>query len=123
MANHLKSNLGVKKVYLRYLALTQALDSSAAAVAMDETQKRLLELIATRHAGGNAITVSEAMRAAFIASPATIHRKLDALRESGLIAPMFEGANRRTKYMVPTQAADQYFHKLGQLIQQALKET
>lgn len=113
----------MKKVYLRYLAMAQALDSSLSPSHLDETQKRLLELIATRHASGKAITVSEAMGSAFIASPATIHRKLDALRESGLIAPMFEGANRRTKYLVPTQAADQYFHQLGHLLHQALKES
>jgi DNA-binding MarR family transcriptional regulator len=112
----------VKKVYLRYLALTQALDSPLAESGMDETQRRLLELIAVRHADGKSLTVSEAMAAAFLASPATIHRKLDDLREFGMIAPTFEGKNRRTKYLVPTQTADAYFHKLGQLIQQALKE-
>lgn len=90
---------------------------------MDETQKRLLELIALRQASGNAITVSEAMESAWIASPATIHRKLDALRESGLIASVFQGANRRTKYLVSTKATDEYFHKLGHLLYQALKES
>jgi DNA-binding MarR family transcriptional regulator len=48
-----------------------------------------------------------------IASPATLHRKLDALREAGFIEFVFEGKNRRTKYLVPTSNADKYFDKLG----------
>lgn len=104
------------------MALTQALDSPLAESGMDETQRRLLELIAIRHASGKSITVSEAMESTSVASPATIHRKLDALRELGMIAPTFEGENRRTKYLVPTQTADVYFHKLGHLLHQALKE-
>ena len=38
-----------------------------------------------------------------IVSPATLHRKLDELREGGLIEQSFEGKNRRTKYLVPTK--------------------
>jgi DNA-binding MarR family transcriptional regulator len=55
-----------------------------------------------------------------IASPATIHRKLDQLRELGMIDTVFEGKNRRTKYLVPTQAAHEYFDQVGQVMQQAL---
>ena len=58
-----------------------------------------------------------------IASPATIHRKLDQLRELGMIDTVFEGKNRRTKYLVPTQAADAYFDKLGKVLGEALKAT
>ena len=111
----------MKKVYLRYLALTQALDSSAAPVAMDETQKRLLELIATRHADGNAITVSEAMGAAFIASPATIHRRIAILLKAGLIEVVKSDQNQKIKFLVPTQSSIDYFEKMGKLMASALK--
>jgi DNA-binding MarR family transcriptional regulator len=57
-----------------------------------------------------------------IASPATIHRKLDQLRELGMIDTVFEGKNRRTKYLVPTKAAHDYFDQVGQVMKQVLAQ-
>ena len=54
-----------------------------------------------------------------IASPATLHRKLDELREGGLIEQTFEGKNRRTKYLCPTPQAEKYFSQVGAVMQQA----
>jgi DNA-binding MarR family transcriptional regulator len=48
-----------------------------------------------------------------------LHRKIDDLREAGLIEQVFEGKNRRTKYLVPTPAADKYFANLGQVMTEA----
>jgi DNA-binding MarR family transcriptional regulator len=56
-----------------------------------------------------------------IASPATIHRKLDELREAGLIDLVFEGKNRRTKYLIPTKAAHAYFEKMSDSILKAVQ--
>jgi len=64
--------------------------------------------------------VTEAMALDHIASPATIHRKLDQLRELGMIDTVFEGKNRRTKYLVPTKAASDYFANMGKAVQQAI---
>jgi DNA-binding MarR family transcriptional regulator len=55
-----------------------------------------------------------------IASPATLHRKLDELREAGLIQQVFEGKDRRTKYLVPTKEADAYFAKMSKAITSAV---
>ena len=92
--------------------------NSTSLVDIDETAKQLLNVIARHHAQGKALTVTEAMALSSVASPATIHRKLDDLREVGLIEQIFEGKNRRTKYLVPTQAADKYFSNLGDVIKQ-----
>jgi DNA-binding MarR family transcriptional regulator len=106
------------KTYLRFLSLVQALDSASVSD-VDETSRHLLQLIVLKHAQGHALTVTDAMAMASVASPATIHRKLDALREAGLITQTFEGKNRRTKYLVPTDAANAYFSKLGQAMNEA----
>ena len=45
-----------------------------------------------------------------------MHRKLDELREGGLIEQTFEGKNRRTKFLVPTKAANVYFDRMLQPI-------
>jgi DNA-binding MarR family transcriptional regulator len=38
----------------------------------------------------------------------------------GLIDTVFEGKNRRTKYLTPTNKALDYFDKVGKAMQQAL---
>jgi DNA-binding transcriptional ArsR family regulator len=111
-----------KHIYLRFLNLIHALDGGANAPAMDLDAKKLLEVIAVRHAAEKPLTVTDAMALDSIASPATIHRKLDQLRELGMIDTVFEGKNRRTKYLVPTQAAHDYFEQVGQVMQQALAQ-
>jgi DNA-binding MarR family transcriptional regulator len=42
------------------------------------------------------------------------------LRKAGLIQQIFEGKNRRTKYLVPTKAADAYFAKMSKAITSAV---
>ena len=90
---------------------------------MDLDAKKLLEVIAVRYAQKQALTVTDAMALNTIASPATIHRKLDQLRELGMIDTVFEGKNRRTKYLVPTQAAHDYFEDISQVMHEALTQT
>lgn len=109
-----------KQIYLRFLNLIHALDGSASTPAMDLDAKKLLEVIAVRHAAEKPLTVTDAMALNTIASPATVHRKLDQLRELGMIDTVFEGKNRRTKYLVPTQMAHDYFNQVGEAMQQAL---
>ena len=104
----------MKSVYLRFLALAHALDEGCERVSqLDETAKYLLEIISLRHHEGKSLNVTEAMALKSIASQATIHRKLDDLLELGLIEQMFEGKNRRTKYLAPTKFADDYFAKVA----------
>ena len=61
------------------------------------------------------------MQMAHIASPATIHRMLDVLRQMGFIANEFIGDNRRTKYLKPTAAAIKYFDQVGAMMAKVLK--
>jgi Fe2+ or Zn2+ uptake regulation protein len=111
-----------QQIYLRFLNLIHALDSGHQTPAMDLDAKKLLEVIAVHHAQGQPLTVTDAMALSAIASPATIHRKLDQLRELDMVHTIFEGKNRRTKYLIPTQAAHDYFEKISAAMQQALAE-
>jgi len=108
----------MRKTYLRFLSLAHALESAPVS-GLDETAKHLLQLIVLRHTQGNALTVTEAMAMSNVASPATIHRKLNTLLDAGLVVPVFEGKNRRTKYLTPTDAADAYFAELGEVMTRA----
>jgi hypothetical protein len=42
------------------------------------------------------------------------------LREGGLIEQIFEGKNRRTKFLVPTKAANAYFDRMSGAMQSAV---
>jgi len=111
----------MKSVYLRFLSVAHALDGEYEHVSkLDETAKYLLQEIALRHHEGKSMNVTEAMSLKRVASQATIHRKLVNLLELGLIEQLFEGKNRRTKYLVPTKLAESYFDKIGKAIKNTL---
>ena len=106
--------------YIRFINLTHAVTNQWGGAGIDLLSLRLLEAIAIAHSEGAALTVTDAMALNALASPATMHRKLTNLLDARLIEQVFEGKNRRTKYLVPTEAADVYFAKLGQVISEAV---
>ena len=109
-----------KQVYMRFLSILHAIEGREEVPPMDLDAKKLLEVIAVRHEHKQPLTVTEAMALSQIASPATIHRKLDQLREMGMVTTAFDGTNRRTKYLVPTDAAQSYFNSVGQAMTDAI---
>ena len=110
----------MSQLYLRFLRIARGVDIQNIQVKkIDSTALLLLNEIAVQHHEGKNITVTQAMPLSNIASPATVHRNLDELREAGLIEQVFEGKNRRTKYLVPTKEADTYFSKMSKAITSA----
>ena len=111
----------MSQLYLRFLRIARGVDIQNIQVKkIDSTALLLLNEIAVQHYDGKNITVTQAMLLTNIASPATVHRKLDELREAGLIEQVFEGKNRRTKYLVPTKEADSFFAKMSKAITNAV---
>lgn len=84
---------------------------------LDLSALKLLELCEVKCSSGQRITVTEAMQLHEIASPATIHRKLNLLIDAGYLSLEYQGQNRRTKYLTPTAKSDEYFTKLGAMLQ------
>ena len=111
----------MSQLYLRFLRIAREVDVQKTPVKnIDSSALLLLNEIAVQHLDGKNITVTQAMLLSKIASPATVHRKLDELRAAGLIEQLFEGKNRRTKYLVPTKEADSYFAKMSKAITNAV---
>ena len=106
-------------IYLRFLTLLHTNEGNGKLPSLDLDAKKLLETIAVRHLQGKSLTVTEAMAMSHIASPATIHRKLDVLREIGMIETLYEGTNRRTKFLVPTAEANRYFEEHSKTMHEA----
>ena len=69
----------------------------------------LLNKIAVKNFEEQPLTVTQAMGFNALGSSANLHRKLDELRETGMIEFRSVGKNRRTKYLHITQAAFDYF--------------
>ena len=105
--------------YIRFIEVLKGLSSKDGST-IDPEAKLLLDEIAIQHFKNTPLTVSDLMALKHIASPATIHRKLDMLRELGLINQIFQGDNRRTKYLVTTSVADDYFDTLGRVLIEAV---
>ena len=107
--------------YLRFLNVLHALESDSELPLMDLECRRLLEEIAVRQHDDQTMTVTEVMALANIASPATLHRKLNQLITVNLVEAAFEGSNRRTKYMKLTSQGVAYFRRLSQAMQTAVQ--
>lgn len=111
----------MKKVYLDFLSVSHSLESLSKDMSkLDATEKYLLQCIALRNYQGKNLKVTEAMSLSKVASPATIHRKLKNLINLGFITQEFEEANRRTKYLVPTNLTDKYFTSLGVAMRESM---
>ena len=99
--------------YLRLIQVVHRLESQGPFQRLDAESVRLLEIIAIAHVQGHSMTVSAAMKLAMIASPASIHRKLELLRIANLITHQFNEGNRRTKYLLPTPLTLKHFEALS----------
>ena len=69
----------------------------------------LLNEIAVKDFDEQPLTVSQAIDFKSIGSPATLHRKIDELRNADMVLVTNVGTDRRTKYLLITQAARDYF--------------
>ena len=111
----------MSQLYLRFLRIAREVDVQKTPVKnIDSTALLLLNEIAVQHHEGKNITVTQAMLLSNIASPATVHRKLNKLIEVSLIEQVFEGKNRRTRYLIPTKEAESYFAKMSKAITNAV---
>jgi SOS-response transcriptional repressor LexA len=112
----------MKQIYLRYLVLADTLrQTNIDLLGIDEIGKKLLEAIAIRSAQGQPLVVTQTMELSDIASPATIHRRIEILKKAGLIKVMQTEQNQKIKFLVPTQTSIDYFEKLGKLMASAIR--
>ena len=102
----------MRNAYFRFLTLVAKLDHEHPVRELDIQTRQLLDLIAINHDQGTPLTVTTAMSLSSIASPATIHRKLEELKAQGLVDVQFQNANMRTKYLVPTAISKKRYEKL-----------
>lgn len=102
--------------YIEFLKARFEIDDELV-IAADE--RELLEVIAVCAQQDKPLTVTALMAMTHLASPATLHRKMDNLIALNLVALHYDGKNRRTKYVKPTANALDYFAKAGAALEKA----
>ncbi len=104
--------------YMRFLALRHALDFKTMGKA-NNCAVQLLEEIALAEFNGAAYSVTQVMALERVASPATIHRKLQDLLKSGMVEMRSLDGNRRTKLVFLSRSGYKYFEKRAALLVKA----
>ena len=83
----------------------------------------LFDQISQRHAINQTMTISQTTELHHLGSSATLHKRIDDLREAGMIQISFKDKNRRTKYLEPSRKGQRYLTYMGQLLRIAIKQT
>jgi DNA-binding MarR family transcriptional regulator len=107
--------------YLKFLNLVQALRPLTALPVMDPLEERLLNQLAASWHAKKQVTVLEAMAMSPDASDRTVHRRLQSLKDKGLIELVLDEHDSRIKYISPTAKATSYFAQLGTVMEEALR--
>ncbi len=94
-----------RETFFQLLAAIDGVKNKHHALAPDIDAQLLLMRIAMAHHLNAPLNVSQAMNLRQIGSPAMLHRKMNDLLASGMVALVFEGNNRRTKYLEPSSKA------------------
>ncbi|NBX55473.1 MAG: hypothetical protein EBQ82_10940 [Betaproteobacteria bacterium] len=102
------------QAYLRLVKVVLSLENHGPFKDLDQASIKLLEVIALGELEGSPLPVTKAMELKHIASPASIHRKLEALRSRGLIDHVYLEGNRRTKFLKPTELALDHYAQISQ---------
>ena len=94
-----------REIFFQLLAVVNAVENKHHTAAPDIDAQILLMRIAMGHQAKTPLNVTQAMNLRHIVSPAMLHRKINDLLQWGMVELVFEGKNRRTKYLEPTKKA------------------
>ena len=109
-----------RSTYFQYLEeLTKLMLEDCVELSAEE--RLLLELIALRQSRNQPMMVTECMRMQRLASPATVYRKLEALRDKDWISVTQTPENRKSKFLVLSKRAEKYFQLHHVALERALK--
>jgi DNA-binding MarR family transcriptional regulator len=116
------SQIQMKQTYTRFVHLARAVRQLPGAPALDAVEERVLEALAAAWGQGQKVTVLQAMGMSDDSSPTTVHRRLKSLRKKGFIGLHEDETDNRVKFIEPTAQADEYFARLGQCVEAAIKQ-
>jgi hypothetical protein len=94
-----------REQFFQLLTAVNAVENAHHQALPDIDAQLLLMRIAMAHHNQAPLNVTQAMKLRHIGSPAMLHRKINDLLAWGMVSLEFEGNNRRTKYLVPSEKA------------------
>lgn len=108
-------------LYLRFLAQKQNVETAVGPGLLDDIEERLLQIVAQAHLENADLSVTDLMQRTEIASPATLHKRLQSLRETELISiePVPNAYPRKSVTLTPK--AINYYNKLASEIKKAVR--
>lgn len=106
-------------LYLRYRSLINALKDFPNATQVTEELEPLLITITQAWHEGTPLPVRKLLIRDGLGSPATIHKRIHRLHETGLVSLDAVASDARVKLVVPTDHALRYLAEKGKAIQQA----
>ena len=90
--------------YLDYLQSTvEGLHELPCGDHIDANERLIFELICAGWSKGHPLSVNDVIRKVEFGSQTTLHKRLKRLFERELLLVHFEGTNRRTKYLYPSE--------------------
>ncbi len=107
------------QIYTRFLNLASALRQLPGFPQLDPVEERMLNALAAVWQTGAQVTVMAALNTVSEISPATAHRRLKALRKSGMVMFQQDEVDGRVKYVLPTDTTQSYFGQLGDCLNKA----
>ncbi len=109
-----------ESLYFRFLKMRQSVNTLPAGVALSPIEALLLEEIFMKQQALQSMTVTDALELEHLASPSTLHKKLSRLKGMDLLMIKHRGNDHRTKYLMLTPIALEYFRALGRALQKAV---
>lgn len=107
-------------VFFRFLKLAQSIESIPTGAGLTPNEAQLLHEVALSHFEGQTLYVKQALALKELGSPATLHKRILRLRETGFLSVEHKDTDHRTKYLIVTPLAIQYFESLGLAMQKAI---
>jgi DNA-binding MarR family transcriptional regulator len=105
--------------YINFLNLLSAISLLEKFPSMTPLSKLILDQVARHEASGKPLTVRQLIGHQEIASPATLHKHLARLRDSGYITTQTDDLDKRTKYLLLSSIGQEYIQKLSKAIVKA----
>jgi hypothetical protein len=105
--------------YLRYLHQVHRLTKVGRLSDLEPVCSRLLDEVAIEDHSQSPLTVTALMGLSHLASPATLHRKMQQLLNDGLVELTVDPENRRSKFVVLSKKGHRRYQTLSTLMAQA----
>jgi DNA-binding MarR family transcriptional regulator len=113
------STAQVANQYLRFLHQMHRTTRMGRLVDLEPVCSRLLDEIAIENHSSSPLTVTALMGLSHIASPATLHRKMQSLLQEGLIELSTDAHNKRSKFVVLSKKGQRRYQTLSTLMAEA----